>query len=81
MSEGSLLRYHVCGNGFLYNMVRIMVGTMLGVARGYQDISSISEALSCPSRELAGDTAPAHGLCLSRVEYALFDTDDLISSR
>ena len=76
--EGTYLRYHVAGSGFLYNMVRIMVGTMIRIGQGFEEPSLITEALSGARRELAGDTAPAHGLTLRRVKYDLFDTEDLI---
>lgn len=77
--DGDYLYYHVAGNGFLYNMVRIMVGTMLRIGQGLDEPSVISDALANAEREFAGDTAPAHGLALQRVEYELFDTADLIS--
>ncbi len=76
--EGELLHYYVAGSGFLYNMVRIMVGTMLRVGRGYEDASIIENALLNPLRENAGDTAPAHGLTLWRVQYDEFDTEDVL---
>lgn len=56
-------------NGFLYNMVRIIVGTLLEVGRGkihYEDIKRIIDARN---RNLAGPTAPAKGLCLEKVDY------------
>ena len=70
--------YDVAGSGFLYNMVRIMVGTMLRIGMGYDDLSAIENALASPSRENAGDTAPAHGLTLWRVEYDAFDTEAVL---
>ena len=73
-----MLYYDVAGSGFLYNMVRIMVGTMLRIGQGYEDISLIENALMNPSRENAGDTAPAHALTLWRVEYDEFDTDEVL---
>ncbi len=76
--EGDMLVYEVAGSGFLYNMVRIMVGTMLRIGMGYDDISVIENALGDPKRENAGDTAPAHGLVLWRVEYDEFDTESII---
>ncbi|MBQ4428307.1 MAG: tRNA pseudouridine(38-40) synthase TruA [Clostridia bacterium] len=76
--EGEMLYYDVAGSGFLYNMVRIMVGTMLRIGQGYEDASLIENALNSPSRENAGDTAPAHGLTLWRVEYDEFDTDEVL---
>ncbi len=75
--DGEYLRYHVAGSGFLYNMVRIMVGTMLRIGQGFEDPALISSALAEPLRSNAGDTAPAHGLTLWRVEYELFDTEEL----
>ena len=76
--EGAVLRYHVAGSGFLYNMVRIMVGTMIRVGQGFEEPEIVREALLHPERINAGDTAPAHGLTLWRVRYDLFDTEDLI---
>ncbi|MBR4435993.1 MAG: tRNA pseudouridine(38-40) synthase TruA [Clostridia bacterium] len=76
--EGDLICYYVSGSGFLYNMVRIMVGTMLRVGLGYDDASIIDAALNDPRRTNAGDTAPAHALTLWRVEYDEFDTDEVL---
>ena len=78
IKEGGLLRYHVAGNGFLYNMVRIMVGTMIRIGEGFDGPDVIEKALSDPERTNAGDTAPAHGLTLWRVKYDLFDTEDVL---
>lgn len=75
-ANGSYLYYDVAGSGFLYNMVRIMVGTMLRVGMGYASPDSVRHALEAPARDNAGDTAPAHGLMLYRVEYDEFDTDE-----
>ncbi len=76
--EGSLLCYHVAGSGFLYNMVRILVGTMLEAGQGRRSVETAREALACGERRLAGPTAPAHGLMLRRVEYNGFDTEDYL---
>ena len=76
ISRGPRLYYHVAGSGFLYNMVRIMVGTMLRIGLGFEEPEVISDALADPRRVNAGDTAPAHGLTLWRVKYDLFDTED-----
>ena len=70
-----LMYYHVAGSGFLYNMVRILVGTMLEIGGGRRPLSSLEEALQSGRREAAGPTAPAHGLMLWRVEYPDFDTE------
>lgn len=76
--RGSMLYYHVAGSGFLYNMVRIMTGTMLRIGQGFDSADVIKNALSDPQRSNAGDTAPAHGLMLWRVKYDSFDTDELV---
>ncbi len=59
----------VSADGFLYNMVRIMVGTLLEVSEGKLQPESIKSALDLGKRELAGRTAAAKGLCLDRVFY------------
>lgn len=76
--EGQMLKYHVAGSGFLYNMVRIMVGTMVRIGQGFEEPETIDEALNAAERSFAGDTAPAHGLMLYRVKYDLFDTEGLV---
>ena len=76
--HGSELVYHVAGSGFLYNMVRIMTGTMLRIGQGFDEADVVKTALMHPERSYAGDTAPAHGLTLWRVEYDAFDTDRLL---
>lgn len=65
-SDGTLA-FTVAADGFLYNMVRIMVGTVLDIAKG-RDID-IHRAVVEENRSLAGATAPAHGLYLNRVFY------------
>ncbi len=64
-----MLSVRVCGNGFLYNMVRIMVGTLLDVGVGKIDQGTIECSLSERNRALAGHTAPAHGLTLLEIDY------------
>ena len=76
--EGSLLYYDVAGSGFMYNMVRIFVGTMLEIGMGRRDEDCIARALSSGSRGDAGATAPAHGLMLRRIEYENFDTEEIV---
>ena len=65
---GPEVRFVFAGNGFLYNMVRIMVGTLLEVGRGERDPDTIP-ALFGAKREAAGPLVPASGLCLMEVEY------------
>ena len=67
--EGDLLRFTVEGNGFLYNMVRIMVGTLLSVENGKLTTQNIIEALESGDRNLVGPTAPPCGLFLNDVTY------------
>jgi tRNA pseudouridine38-40 synthase len=59
------------GDAFLYNMVRILVGTLMDVARGRLEEGSIARALAARDRRLAGTTAPAHGLTLEEAMAAL----------
>jgi tRNA pseudouridine38-40 synthase len=56
------------GDAFLYNMVRILVGTMADVARGRLPAGAMARALEVRDRRAAGTTAPAHGLVLERVQ-------------
>ena len=72
--EGNTLRFDISGSGFMYNMVRIIVGTMLEIGSGRRDEASIAKAIQSCDRSDAGATAPAHGLMLYRVEYPTFDT-------
>ncbi len=60
---------HFEGNGFLYNMVRILTGTLVEVGTGKRDKESVAEVLRLGDRKLAGETAPAQGLFLVAVKY------------
>lgn len=66
--NGDFLDFFVSADGFLYNMVRIMVGTLLDIPRRYT-AEDIRNMLAARDRSHAGMTAPAHGLYLNRVEY------------
>ena len=66
--NGEELHFLFTGNGFLYNMVRIMVGTLIEVGRGERSVKSIPELFG-GKREEAGFLVPAQGLCLMEVEY------------
>ncbi len=70
--EGDMIVFTVCGNGFLYNMVRIMVGTLI-----YADVGklehSISEIISIADRTLAGITVPPQGLYLEMPYFTSLD--------
>ncbi len=77
--DGCFLRYTVAGNGFLYNMVRILVGTMLEIGAHKRPVSDMETAISSGKRTDAGATAPPHGLTLKRVQYPDFDTQEVLS--
>ena len=67
--RGRKIIFEICGNGFLYNMVRIVVGTLLDVGSGRLEEGNISRALETGERRLTGKTMPASGLYLKKVEY------------
>ena len=67
--DGGYLRYTFHGTGFLQNMVRIMVGTLLEVGCGRMTVEEVRRVLESKERCKAGPTAPAQGLCLMRVDY------------
>lgn len=67
--QGNTVILLVKGNGFLYNMVRILVGTLLSVNEGRIAVSELDALLASRNRVLAGITAQAHGLYLNRVFY------------
>ena len=66
---GHELRFTVSGDGFLYNMVRILVGTLLEVGMGKRDPRSIPALLEAKDRSQAGYLVPPHGLRLEAVYY------------
>ncbi len=69
VSVGDELRIRVTGNGFLYNMVRIIVGTLLRVGRGFYTPEQVKEILESKNRRAAGVTAPPQGLKLVEIKY------------
>ncbi|MFC9779083.1 tRNA pseudouridine(38-40) synthase TruA [Paenibacillus chitinolyticus] len=64
------LRFYFTGSGFLYNMVRILVGTLIQIGEGKRPAEEMAAILRGRNRALAGPTAEAHGLMLWNVEYA-----------
>lgn len=68
-AHGSEVRIVVRGNGFLYNMVRILAGTLIEVGQGKRKPESVLEPLETGDRQLAGKTAPPEGLFLVCVGY------------
>jgi len=67
--HGDELHYLVEANGFLYRMVRILVGTMLHVGLGKMDVAEFRRILEARDRNQAGPTKSAHGLTLVKVVY------------
>ncbi len=67
--NGLDLTFSITGNGFLYNMVRIIVGTLIKLGENKCEIEDIEKMLKTGNRELGGKTLPAKGLCLERVVY------------
>ena len=63
------IHIRVTGNGFLYNMVRIIAGTLVEVGAGKRRPEAILEMLEAEDRQAAGPTAPAHGLTMIGIEY------------
>ncbi len=67
--EGDLIRIRVEADGFLYHMIRNMVGTLVEVGKGKRSAASIKAVLKAKDRRQAGMTAPSEGLTLLRVRY------------
>ncbi len=67
--DGDLVKFRVCGNGFLYNMVRIMAGTLLYVNNGKIEVDDIPGIIEQGDRTKAGITAVSDGLYLNKVYY------------
>lgn len=67
--SGDLIEIDVCGNGFLYNMVRIIAGTLVHVGGGKIKACDMGDIIASKDRKRAGITAPAKGLCLKEVYY------------
>ena len=68
-SEGDKIIFTVHGNGFLQNMVRIIVGTLVEVGCGRMEKEDLQAALNATERRKAGPTAPPQGLCMMQVDY------------
>lgn len=67
--SGDMITIRITGSGFLYNMVRIIVGTLMEVGRGNLDPGKMVDILKACDRAKAGPTAPAHGLTLVKYEF------------
>ncbi len=66
---GEFVVFEIVGNGFLYNMVRAIVGTLVKVGRGTWSVGDFQTAFEALDRSQAGETAPAQGLYLASVTY------------
>ena len=69
LKENERIEIELTGNGFLYNMVRIISGTLLDVGLGKIRAEEIPEIIESKDRQRAGKTLPAHGLYLVEVKY------------
>ena len=69
ISDGDRIYIELTGSGFLYNMVRIISGTLLDVGQGKIKADDIPSIILSKDRMKAGKTLPAHGLCLMEVTY------------
>ena len=67
--SNDVITIRVRGNGFLYNMVRILAGTLMAVGMGQRKPEEMPEILAACDRAAAGPTAPAKGLMLVGMEY------------
>ena len=67
--EGDIITIRVTGNGFLYNMVRIIAGTLVQVGGGAIEPEAVKEILAKKDRSAAGPTAPAHRLTMMGIEF------------
>ena len=67
--DGEDIVIRVCGNGFLYNMVRIIAGTLLEAGKGKIEPNEMERILEAKDRQAAGPTAPAHGLTLVKYDF------------
>jgi tRNA pseudouridine38-40 synthase len=67
-NEGDQIIFNVCAKSFLHSQVRIMVGTLVDIAKGNIN-KTIIDIINSKNREIAGQTAPAHGLYLKKIDY------------
>ncbi len=67
--DGDIITIHICGDGFLYNMVRIISGTLLRVGSGAYEPEHVKEILDAHDRQAAGETLPPEGLTLIGITW------------
>ena len=68
-ADGKMLVFEIVANAYLYRMVRSLVGSMKAVGEGAWTVDRFKTVLEAGNRDLAGQTAPAHGLFLASVDY------------
>ena len=69
--DDRLYKLVITGNGFLYNMVRIIMGTLVDIGRGKINLEDLSKIIENGDRQKAGKTIAAKGLYLKKVEYGI----------
>lgn len=69
VKENEFIKIYIAADGFLYNMVRIIVGTLIEVGMGKKEPEDIKKILDSSNRKNAGKTCPPQGLCLVEVYY------------
>lgn len=79
--QGDDLVIRVCGNGFLYNMVRIIAGTLMEVGQGKRQPQEMTAILEAQDRAKAGPTAPAHGLLLYKYEFLDISSKESVDTK
>lgn len=67
--SGDRITIRITGEGFLYNMVRIIAGTLMDIGGGLYPPEKMKEILEAKDRKKAGPTAPARGLTLMKIQY------------
>ena len=67
--EGEMVHFRIRGTGFLYNMVRILAGTLIEIGGGKREASDMKKILDARDRNAAGPTAPAQGLTMLEIEF------------
>ena len=80
-SEDDVITIRIQGNGFLYNMVRIIAGTLIRVGGGYYPPEKIKEILAAKNREMAGETARPEGLRLVEIRYPEWEEKEKENAR
>jgi tRNA pseudouridine38-40 synthase len=70
MAGGELLEFWIAADGFLYKMVRLIVGTLLDIGRGHLKEGTVARLLGSPEPGGAGQCVPGKGLCLEKVSFS-----------